>query len=133
MAIAFLIYLERDVPGTDAGRFGGRALGAARWELETILTDLDRPGLGRFISFSRDEAETLATDMKFDLPGPGHAEHWFSSREGLENVRALRDYVRDHPAEVSECRAVLAELEEMERLLDAADRAGVGFRLSVDY
>jgi hypothetical protein len=134
VGFGLLITLEREIPGVDPDDFAGRAVAAARHDLESIAQDLDLPGLGEFVSFGRAEAEALAEDMKFDTPTAGKSTaRWFSSARGLEVVRALTGHLEKSPDEVNDPDAVLEELRAVERILEAAERESVGFRLSVDY
>lgn len=134
MGFGLVITLQREIDGVDPDRFEGRAVAAARHDLESIAQDLDLPGLGEFVSFGRAEAEALAEDMKFDTPTAGRGtERWFVSRRGLEVVRALGRHVRENPDDVEEPDRILEELDAIESILAAAEREGVGFRLSIDY
>ena len=134
MGFGLLITLEREIPGVNPDAFAGRAVAAARHDLESIAQDLDQPGLGEFVSFGRAEAEALAEDMKFDTPtAVKSTARWFSSARALEVVRALSGHLEESPDDVDDPGAVLEELRAIERILEAAERESIGFRLSIDY
>ncbi len=95
---------------------------------------MDLPGLGEFVAFSHAEAETLAADMKFDAPTVGDSTgRWFSCANGLEVVGAIQDFLEENPDEVREAAAIREGLRAMRAVLEAAEAAGVRFRLSVEY
>lgn len=119
--------------GVDPASFTGRALGKARWDLEAILHDLDLPGIGEFVSFSSEEVETLAVDMQYAMPRADHAERWSPSEAGVTAVCALSHHIKENPGAVKDETAVLAELEAMRCIIEAAARAHVRFRLTIDY
>ncbi len=134
MALAFILVLERDVPGCEPRGFDGRRLASVRHALDAIAHEQDLRGLGEFVAFSQKEAETLAEDMKFDAPTVGgQTGRWFRAKDGLEVVRAIRAFLLEHPDELDEVEELTAALESMETMLAAADGAGVRFRLSLDY
>jgi hypothetical protein len=134
VALTFILVLERDVPGCEPRGFDGRRLAKMRHALDAIAHERDLRGLGEFVAFSEKEAETLAEDMKFDAPTVGgQTGRWFRAADGLEVVRAIRDYLREHPDELDEIEALQEALGSMEAMLAAAHREGVRFRLSLDY
>ena len=72
--------------------------------------------------------------MKFDAPTVGgQTGRWFRAADGLEVVRAIRDFLVEHPEELDEARELTEALGSMETMLSAAEDAGVRFRLSLDY
>ncbi len=134
MALTFILVLERDLPGCEPRGFDGRCLAKARHALDAIAHEQDLRGLGEFVAFSQKEAETLAEDMKFDAPTVGgQTGRWFRAADGLEVVRAIRDFLVEHPEELDEARELTEALGSMETMLSAAEDAGVRFRLSLDY
>lgn len=134
MALGYVIVLERELEGIDPREIDGRTLASKRYALDAVAHEMDLPGLGEFVAFSRTEAETLAEDMKFDAPAGGSPTgRWFSCANGLEVVRAIREYLEENPEELDETSTVLEGLAAMQSVLEAADAAGVRFRLSIDY
>jgi hypothetical protein len=134
VAFTFILVLERDLPGCDPRGFDGRRLARLRHALDAIAHEEDLRGLGEFVAFSQKEAETLAEDMKFDVPTVGsQSGRWFRASEGLEVVRAIRIHVLDHPDEIEETAELAEALGSLEAMLAVAEREGVRFRLSLDY
>lgn len=134
MALAFILVLERDLEGCEPRAFDGRRLAAARHALDAIAHEQDLRGIGEFVAFSEKEAETLAEDMKFDAPTTGgQTGRWFRAADGLEVVRAIREFVLEHPEEVEEAAEIRAALASLESMLAIAEGEGVRFRLSLDY
>ena len=54
---------------------------------------------------------------------------WFDAARGLETVRALRGYLKEHPRAI---RSGKRELREFERALQLANQQGARFRLHWD-
>ncbi|MGO8750657.1 MAG: hypothetical protein ACLQNE_32305 [Thermoguttaceae bacterium] len=59
-------------------------------------------------------------------------EQWFDAVFGSHIVHGLARYVRAHPADFERPEELIAELDDVQRILQAAEVAGVRFRLSVD-
>ena len=134
MGLGYVVILERELDGIDPRKVDGRALAAERHTLDTAAHEMDLPGLGEFVAFSHDEAETLAADMKFDAPTVGDPTgRWFSCANGLEVVGVIQDFIEENPDEVREAAAIREGLQAMRAVLEAAEAAGVRFRLSVEY
>lgn len=134
MGLGFVIVLEREIEGVEPRLLDGRKLAAVRHTLDSIAHEHDLPGLGEFVAFSHEEAETLAADMKFDAPTVGpQSGRWFASADGLEVIRAIRDSLNDDPDEVEEAEALVSELEVAEKILAAAEAQNVRFRISLEY
>lgn len=132
MGLGYVVVLEKDITGIDPRTFDGRRLAAQRHTLDSIAHEEDLPGLGEFVAFSESEAETLAEDMKFDMPTAG-TSRWFSCATALEVLRAIRTTIEEDPDEVREPEGILEDLGAMERILEAAEAASSRFRLSIDY
>ncbi len=134
MGLGYVVVLERELDGIDPRLVDGRALAAERHTLDAAAHEMDLPGLGEFVAFSHDEAETLAADMKFDAPTVGDPTgRWFSCANGLEVVGVIQDFIEENPDEVREAAAIREGLRAMREVLKAAEAAGVRFRLSVEY
>ncbi len=134
MGLGYVVVLERELDGIDPRQVDGRALAAERHTLDAAAHEMGLPGLGEFVAFSHAEAETLAADMKFDAPTVGDSTgRWFSCASGLEVVRAIQDFLDENPDEVREAAAIRDGLHAMRAVLEAAEAAGVRFRLSVEY
>ena len=128
--------MEREIEGLDPREVDGRTLAAHRHSLDAMAHEEDLPGLGEFVAFSREEAETLAEDMKFDAPTVGASTgRWFAPASALEVVRAIRTHIETSSEDdgLQDADAILAGLEAMQKVLERAAALGVRFRLSVDY
>ncbi len=134
MALTFILVLERELPGCEPRGFDGARLARVRHALDAIAHEQDLRGLGEFVAFSQKEAETLAEDMRFDAPTVGgQTGRWFRAADGLEVVRAIREFLLTHPDEVDDGEALAIELSALETMLAVAQREDVRFRLSLDY
>ncbi|MGH9318814.1 MAG: hypothetical protein ACRD3V_02855 [Vicinamibacteria bacterium] len=134
MSLSFIVVLERRISGLEPRDFDGRRLASLRHALDGIARDMDLRGLGEFVAFSQQEAEALADDMRFDAPTVGgETGRWFRAGDGLEVVRAIREFLRENPEELDEIEEVAAALSSMETILEAAESERVRFRLSLEY
>lgn len=117
-----------------------RLLGAGAADLEEILEwggpDVDAAA-------SRDEVEPLSEDSPAGFDGEPEdgvwalddevlPEQWFDATLGLNILRTLTDYVRTHAAAFERAEDLTAELDDMQRILQAAEYASVRFHLTVD-
>ena len=132
MGLGYVIVLERELGGIEPRDVDGRTLAKHRHALDAVAHEMDLPGLGEFVAFSQEEAEALASDMKFDAPTAG-SSRWFVSANGLEVVRSIRSYLQENPDEIDDVESVLKELHAMQNVLEAAQAADTRFRLSIDY
>jgi len=134
LALGYVIVLEREIEGLDPREVDGRTLASHRHVIDAVAHEMDLPGLGEFVAFSREEAETLAEDMNFDAPTVGSdTGRWFSSTSALELVQAIRGYLEESPDEVDDSAAIVRGLAAMQSVLERAAAADVRFRLSLDY
>ena len=132
MALGFVVVLERELADIDPRGFDGGVLAKHRHTLDAMAHEEDLPGLGEFVAFSAEEAETLAADMKFDVP-PASSGRWFECSKALQVVDAVRSHLADNPDELEDVTAVLDGLDGLRSILDRAGAAGTRFRLSLDY
>jgi len=134
VALAFVLVLERDLPSCDPRGFDGTRLARVRHALDAIAHEQDLRGLGEFVAFSEKEAETLAEDMKFDAPSVGgQTGRWFRAKDGLEVVRAIREFLIATPDEIDDAEDIVLALGALQTMLDTANAENVRFRLSLDY
>lgn len=59
-------------------------------------------------------------------------EEWFEASEGLQSVRRLIAFLQSTPDRIASPDDVIADLEEIEQILLAAEKHGVRFHLSID-
>jgi hypothetical protein len=62
---------------------------------------------------------------------PLPSERWFSAAEGLIAIHGLRAVAKAE--KISNLNTILADLDEFERVLNAAKEYGVGWHLAVDF
>ena len=133
MSVAFYIVLEREIAGFAHG-VNGNAIAHAGDVLETLAKEASVKPLMEFFSASADELAGVAEDHGIDLKEKGvrlPAEQWFPAEEGLKTVSALTDAVESKGLDRAD--AILADLLDFKRVLEAARANGVGWHLAVDY
>jgi hypothetical protein len=125
VGISFNVAFNRPVPPYD--KLGGdhMALGAAVDRLDKVASSRRLATLGQFVSIDPEEAAEL-TGLDPDELGLPPLE-WFDPAAGLAAVRALAGLLRDDPKAVRDGAALLADLEEVERELAAAQRRRARF------
>jgi hypothetical protein len=127
MSSALYIVLDREVPGLDTF-MNGKALAAAE---EVVTANCERLGVRDLWSFySVDPLEVADLDDfgDLDVHEGSAAEAWFPATDGLATIRALRDALPGKTVS-----AVLSDLNDMERILAEAERAGARWYLAVDH
>jgi hypothetical protein len=131
MSSALYIVLDREVPGLDTF-MNGKALAAAEEVVTAHCEQLGVRDLWSFYSVDPLEVADPLDDVDDfgDLESPSAAatEAWFPVTDGLATVRALRDALPGQTV-----NAVLEDLDEMERILAEAERAGARWYLAVDH
>jgi hypothetical protein len=131
MAGGWYVLLERDLPGVEVSTDGGRALLYFHRQIDDLAARLELPALSGF--FRPDRAAVLEYLRNQGVePDPESLpdEDWFDAADGLQTVRGLLAHLRDDPAAAPSADKVIADLEELERVLTPADAAGVPFRLT---
>lgn len=133
MSVAYYIVLERKIAGFDDA-VSGNAIGRAGELLEALAKEASVKPLMEFFSASLDELAGFAADHGINLKEKGvrlPAEQWFPAEQGLKTVSALTDAVKSRAPE--RANAILADLLDFKRVLEAARANGVGWHLAVDY
>lgn len=132
MGAALFIVLQREVEGVDASSVSGKFLSRNLEMLDALANQLKVEPLGNFISFNPKEvSEFLEGDGGVNDEGPSlPSERWFDPGEGLRTVAALL-------SSLSLTRPVnsrlVDDLKNCERVLIAAQNAGVSFHFAVDF
>jgi hypothetical protein len=133
MSAALYIVLERQVPGFDH-HVNGKALGRSGELLDVLADKVGTKPLMAFFSASPEEMSEFVKSHGEAVQETATAfpsERWFSAEEGLVTVRGLRDAARSE--KIIDVEKILADLEEFERVLDAARVRGVRWHLAVDF
>jgi hypothetical protein len=131
MGAAYYITLEREIEGFHS-MTDGKALIAASDKLEKVARKLQVTPLGGFVSAGAEELEDLLGEDAADVPDLP-PKTWHPAKDGLKTVRALLDHVRRSPKDVKESDRVVADLEDLERILLKAEQENVKWHLSVDF
>jgi len=129
------IVVEGEDPGYDIF-VNGRALARHEDALERLALRLGVRPMIEFFSADENSMSLLIEegagnpDLIRRLPPP----QWYAPGDGLATVRALMAALQDDPQQLgTEGAQVLGELEEYERVLDKASRAGHRWHLAVSW
>ncbi len=130
MSVAIYIACETEIEGEDTF-VDGKALGHVDPEvLERIEKNLSCRPIYDLMSQDAGELSEFLEDVGDDaIP----AEQWFPAKEGLQTVRALRDYLLNDPASVPGSAEVIEDLVDFERVLTILDAHGVRFHFAMDF
>jgi hypothetical protein len=135
MAASMYIVVEGEDPGYDIF-VNGRALARHEDALERLALRLGVRPMIEFFSADENSMSLLIEegagnpDLIRRLPPP----QWYAPGGGLATVRALMAALQDDPQQLgTEGAQVLGELEEYERVLDKASRAGHRWHLAVSW
>jgi len=129
---SFYIVLEKDIPGLDV-YVNGSALSRDGDSLEKLAKQIGVTPLLSFFSVSPEEVDSLlgegetAESLGIKVP----AKKWFSAKEGLNSVRGLVNHFEK--LETPRATQTLSNPKEFERVLEAANPAGVRWHLAIDY
>lgn len=125
-----MVYFQRKVSGADPSAWSGRSCSAASDELDRLTAKLKVPEITTFVRPGPDIAKSELGGLE---PYTADAVNWVDASQGLWTVEALRKHIASKPRSVPKAKAVLAELDELAALLEAASRAKCGFYLSVYF
>ena len=131
MGAALFIVLQQEVQGVSPSSVGGKFLSRNLEMLDALAAKLNVPTLSEFISIHPEEASQFLEGEGVSASGlllP--AEQWFGPGEGLRTIAALLNSLRSTPAVDAR---LLDDLESCERVLSAAQNAGVNFHFAVDF
>ncbi len=141
MGAAHYVALEREIDGLET-LMNGKALAYADFgdECEATLAQIAaRIGVTPLTNYLSSDPVDILGLMGYDPEdAPQHirdslpAEEWFDPADGLNCARALIPYLQEHPSVVPDAEWVIADLEDVIRILTAAQTAGVRWHLAVD-
>jgi hypothetical protein len=129
MPAAFFIALEKPIRGLNSNmRFP--ALTAVSHKLESLA---EKKGLQSHMHFfdSPEESDAILEEMEIESDEPS-SYTWYAAADGLAMVRALRDEVKKPASRIASAAQVIAEMNDIEKILDAANHNRVGWCLTVD-
>jgi hypothetical protein len=133
MSAAFYIVLERPIKGFDHF-VNGKALARAGEILDTLARKSGTDPLMTFWSADPEELSEIGAGLGVTVKNtakPLRPEPWFSAAEGLITIHGLRAVAKAE--KISDLNTILADLDEFERVLNAAKEHGVGWHLAVDF
>src|SRR5437870_1715057 len=131
MAGGWYVLLQRELADLEVSTGGGRALLYFHRQIDDLAMRLGLAPLSGF--FRPDRAGVLEYLRGQGVePDPESLpdEDWFEPSEGLATIRGLLAHLRGDVQAVPSGEKVIGDLEEIERVLDPAERDGVRFRLS---
>ncbi|HXJ07364.1 MAG TPA: hypothetical protein VNH65_19855 [Candidatus Acidoferrum sp.] len=130
---SFYIVLEKNIPNLDI-HVNGKLLAKKSGFLESVARKIGVAPLFSFFSVSRSEVNSFLDAHGESVECMGitvPTERWFSAEEGLNTVRELVSHLEK--LEPSESELTISNLKEFERVLEAANQAGVRWHLAIDY
>jgi hypothetical protein len=130
MGAACYVVLEKEIPGLDT-MVDGKALNSATDALEKAAEAMKvRPLMGFFSAGAEEAAEFLGDGAEglANLP----PKQFHDAAEGLKTVRALIEHCTKNPGNLKKADGILEDLRGFERVLTAAQRAGVRWHLAID-
>lgn len=134
MGLAWYIAAENEVAGLETF-FNGKSIAHAdEAHLERLCETLGVRPLMDFFSVDPDETEAQlqayldSDDEPLDTP----EEEWFAAKDGLLTVRALRQYLESHPAQLDRQQEILTELAEYQRILESLHQNNTRWHLAID-
>jgi hypothetical protein len=133
MGVSIYVSLERDIAGVDPLAINGKPLSRAIDTLDAWARANGLTPLMEMVSSPPDEVADLMDVDVDDLPEHLAAEQWFSAADGLKTIRAMIEYLQQEPTAVKASDDVLADLQDIEAVLVAAEQAQVRFHFSLDF
>lgn len=133
MAIAFIVTLEKQLPGQAAYAKGatGKALARESDKLDSVAR---RRNVNPITSLLSENPATVIEQLKADGFDPSKMrvppELWYAATEGLKTTRALTEYVGANLNDFKQPNPILRDLKAAEALLVEAETAGVRFHFS---
>jgi len=124
MGAAYFIVLERPIDGFDTG-MDGKSLSRHMESLDEAARELGVRPLSEFFSVNPEQLEEFLDAGADDIKPPPLQQ--FTAEEGLATIRALTS----HPS--ARKTGVAQDLEECERILNAAAQHGIGWHFEVDF
>jgi hypothetical protein len=133
MALAMIVTLEREIPELETYTKAktGKALAREADRLSLAARTVKVPVLGSMLS---ENQAKLIEQLKADGFDPARMrlppEQWYPATEGLITVRKLIDHVAANLNDFKQPNPILRDLRAVEKLLAAAESAGVRFHYS---
>jgi hypothetical protein len=129
---SYYIVLGKDIPNFDV-YVNGNSLASDSDSLEKLAKKIGVTTFLSFFSVSPEEVNSLLeegqTVESLGIKVP--AKKWFSAKDGLNTVKELINNLDE--LETTKREQILSNLKEFERVLEAANQAGVRWHLAIDY
>ncbi len=132
MGSAYFITLDNPDPGFDPF-VNGKAIAREAEGLSELAVSVGLKAPDAYVSLGTEEAAAMADEFGFGGEMPVPAELWFEADEGLAWVARLQEHVKSNPKLLRNADAVLADLDEYERVLSQAKNVGARWHLAVDF
>ena len=128
MPAAFFIALEKPVRGLKHDR-RFPAFTAISHKLEALA---EKRGVESHMHFfdSPEESDAILVESGIEADGPS-SYVWYPAAEGMATLQTLRAHLEKTKGQANSA-PVIAEIKEMERILEAASKQKVGWCLTVD-
>jgi hypothetical protein len=130
---SYYVVLEKKLPNLDV-YVNGNALAKESAALEGLAKEIGVTSLLNFFSVSPVEVNSMLENHGETSKSLGikpRAEEWFSAVDGLSTLRELINHLETRQPACS--NQVLSNLQEFERVLEAASQGNVRWHLAVDY
>lgn len=127
MGVAYFPVFETQLNGIDSNAFNGKALAKNAERLARASKRLEVAPLEAFCSVSDEEMDDLIGEEI-----AGEDPTWFAPADGLRTLEVLLQDVRRDPKSYDGIEALTADLEQLITLLNAAQKQGARFRMTID-
>jgi hypothetical protein len=107
----------------------GKALSQAEPVLSQLAVESNVKPLMEFFGAGGDEYADIFDDADLELP----EAKWFEAGDGLQTVRLLLDRVQQNRDKLPAADAVIADLQNFERVLAQAEEKQLRWHLAVDF
>ena len=134
-----MLFWDREVTGEVLTACNGKALTAAQTALDALAASLAVTPLSNFVRAGIEEVSEFHADEGLDTDEMAEAmadlppTEWVEPAEGLATVSALLQRLREEPHQISNQERVVKALDQLHRLLVAAQKQGARFHLSLYY
>ena len=140
MGSAFYVELEKEIEGLDPA-IDGKMLARAEGHLSAMAEDLEVEPPIKFVVIPAERLEEFLLEIELEelIEDAAKVEEvWFDAAPGLASLKALASALEAEPEDFGafsglDAGAVLAELREVEAILERAAAEGVRWRFGVDY
>jgi hypothetical protein len=133
MSSAFYIVLENETPSFNHG-VNGKALARAADTLDDLAKKAAVQPLMQFFSASPEELSGFLEEHGADTQEATaklKPEQWFEAEAGLQTIGALKQGLGNQGT--AKAKQILAELDELQKVLETAKTKGVRWHLAVDF